>query len=275
MLLFNAYSKSPTTLDEATLRRFIEEIATGRLRTNVIVDRGDRRSLRAVLPDGRAIVVKLWNLRGARGFVRRVFHRTKGRAEWVVGRHLHQLGIPAPSPIAYLTLDPRRCAFHEGVAWEHLEDVQPAAKVLHEAAKSADEACLKQISANIETITEQCLGAGLFDNDHRVSNFLVRSDGTTFRMDFENAALRRGGLSSRDFSIMLGGLIASYSTMVRPRPDTAGSFAADLLLRCRVPAQTRLITLQRAQAEIDDWSRKTGIAVKFDLASIVAHCQGS
>lgn len=271
----NTCGSGPGTPALGCLRGFIEAIAAGQPCADVIVVRGDRRTLQAVLPDGRAVVIKLWDLRGARGSVRRMLHWTKGRAEWTVGRHLYRLGIPVPNPIAYLTLDSHRCTFHECVVWEHLGDVRPAAVVLHEAAKAADVACLQRVSASVEALTERCLGAGLFDNDHRIGNFLVKCDGSAFRMDFENAALRHGGLSYRALGVMLGGLIASYATMVCPRPGTADRFAADLLLRCRVAARARSVVLLRAQAEIDGWSSRTGIAVGFDRAWILSHCQDS
>jgi hypothetical protein len=229
----------------------------------VLADRGDRRTVRLTPENGRPLIAKLWSLGSPRARVRQLLRRTKGRAEWEAGCAMAAAKIPVPVPQGYFRLRDRRTPYHECVLLEHLDDAVSAATALHRAVNTRDDSRSHHITAGVLDITRRCLEAGLIDRDLRLSNFLISGGGAVYRIDFENAVVRRRAPSPAELGRMLGALIATYAWMARPQEGLADSFADDLLSVCGVESAARRLALAHARREINRLQRRTGVSVPF------------
>lgn len=193
------------------------------------------------------LIVKLWNLHDPRSAVRRLARHTKGRCEWNALGHLHRAGVAVPEPLGFFPL--RSAAHHEALVIEDLAPCETLHSRLHGRSKAGDTAEAARLTEQLIGLTAEMVAAGVYDNDHRLANFVVRDDGRVFRIDFENARRLPPG-SRRDWAlgVMLGALVSSYAWVVRFEPSLTPPFVEGLLEAVR-PGERSLRHARKAAAK--------------------------
>jgi hypothetical protein len=83
------------------LLKLAVDVSARRVEMKVLRERGtDVLIARVAAPDGRPVIVKLWNRRGWRGFLRRFSGTNIARREWDALLRLHKAGLGVPEPLA-------------------------------------------------------------------------------------------------------------------------------------------------------------------------------
>ncbi len=232
-----------------------------------LADRGDRLTVRFQGENGERYVAKYWRLASLRARLRRAAGKSKGRCEWLVSSYLSASGVPTPRPIAYCALSPTVTGFDECVFWEYIPAAENAGLAVHRSCKMEGCSQWVHIARLAIALTEQCLAFRLYDNDHRLSNMIVKPDGSVLRIDFENAAVLRSAPGARRLASMLGGTVATFAFVAQYRAGAAERFAGALLSRCRLAAGVRRRVLEVAVREMHARRARSGVATVFDAAA--------
>lgn len=140
-------------------------------------------------PDGDGVWVLRHYLRG--GWVARLsrdryfwtgLESTRAWREWRLTRHLRELGLPVPVPIAARVVR-HGLAYSADLITRRIEDAQTLARVLRERALPAE--AWQQLGATLRRLHD----AGVRHDDINVSNILVHADGNFHVIDFDRAVL--------------------------------------------------------------------------------------
>ena len=247
-LVVRLLMKRPTTSPEYT--KLALEVSTRRADIKVLRERGsDVLIARTPGPDGKPVIVKLWNRRGWRGLLRRLSGTTIARREWDALQHLRKDGLGVPEPLACFTLRHPE-AFHTEVLIE--EDLGVCGDVTETFKQLRREKRTEEIAAFEEHLlrsTEVMLQRGMLDTDHRLPNFVVRPDGRPVRLDFELARpVRHPRRDEKQLGRMIGTFLGSYLFAVQPDTAAARQFAERLQARLKLTPNTLAI----ARARVDD-----------------------
>lgn len=236
-----------STNRDALLREFTASISRGDHPAEQLAERPGRITVR-VQAGASPVIVKLWNLHDPRSTVRRLARHTKGRCEWNALGHLHAAGVAVPEPLGLFRL--RGAPHHEALVIEDLVPCETLHSRLHGRSKAGDTAEAARLTEQLIGLTAEMVAAGVYDNDHRLGNFVVREEGRVFRVDFENARrLRPGPRRDRALGVMLGALVSSYAWVVRFEPWLTPGVVEGLLEAVR--PDERVLRHARPAAERD------------------------
>ena len=243
------------------LQKLAADVSARRAEMAVLRERGtDVLIARTKTADGRAVIVKLWNRRGIRGFLRRFSGTHIARREWDALRLLRKGGLGVPEPIACFTLqDPS--ARHTDVLIEEdlgaCRDATEEYKAMLKEGRLADAADFEE---HILRSTEVMLRQGFVDTDHRLPNFVVRPDGLPVRLDFELARrVRNPRREDKDLGLMLGALVGSYIFAVQPDAARAENFARRVAERLAPSAGALRIARERIHSMLQRQKREIGL----------------
>lgn len=242
------------------------EVSTRRARMTVLRERGsDVLIARTTAPDGRAVIVKLWNRRGLRGFLRRLSGTTIARREWDALTRLRKDDLGVPEPIACFTLRHRGARHTEVLIEEDLgvcRDATEEYKAMLRAGRYDEAAVFEEA---LLRGTEVMLARGLLDTDHRLPNFVVRPDGRPVRLDFELA--RRVRDPHRHPAVlgrMIGTFLGSYLFAVQPDVGRARAFAARLQERIRLSPAALAVVRARVEEMTARQKQEIGMDTRME-----------
>jgi hypothetical protein len=211
----------------AELQALAEDIAHGAVEAQVLARRPGRVTVRADSTSG-PVIVKLWNLSDARSTVRRLTAHTKGQAEWRSLSLLHGSATAVPEPLAFFRLT-RGGPYHEALVLQDLSPCVDLMHLMHRHTKTGDVGQIRAQGDQIIQLTCALFEAELFDNDHRLANFVERPDGRIYRLDLENAwRPPLYFLQQRARASMLAALLESHIWACRFNPQLSRDFAAAL-----------------------------------------------
>lgn len=242
-------------------------VSTRRVPLEVLRERGqDVLIARTPGPDGRPVIVKLWNRPGWRGGLRRFAGTTIAQHEWQTLVRLQRDDLGVPAPIACLTLRRRDARHTDALIEEDLGPCRDATEVFKSLLREGHTESVTAFEEDLLRSTEALLRRGILDTDHRLPNFVVRPDGRTVRLDFELAhAVRKPRRHRDELGRMAGTLLGSYLFAVQPDVPRAKAFALRLQERLRLDRETldvakrcvdRMVERQRREINLDtrmDW----------------------
>ena len=228
------------------LSEFVEQISAGGQAFEVLKQRhGDVLVVRSRGPDGRNLVVKLWNRPGFRGWLRRVTRTNSGWREYVALRRLMNK-TTVPEVLGYFRLRDTRAAHTEAVVLEDLGRCGDLTEYVKRVRREGGDAALAPIEEALIDSTHALVESNIVDKDHRLPNFVVRPCGVIARVDFEMAHRVRNASSDPErLGGMLGTLIGSYAFALQPDTAPVGVFAESLARSSRAcPKARRFARLQ-------------------------------
>lgn len=241
-------------------------VSTRRAPMTVLRERGeDVLIARAAGPDGRSVIVKLWNRRGWRGWLRRVSGTAIAQREWEALRRLRTEGLGVPAPLACFSLTAPGARHTEALVEEDLGACRDATEVYKAMLREgrADEA--GAFEEAILHATETMLRRNLLDTDHRLPNFVVRPDGRPVRLDFELARPVRHPRRHRDeLGRMVGTFLGSYVFAVQPDAARARAFALRLQERLRLDSATLRVATSRAEQMLERQRREINLDIRVE-----------
>ncbi len=246
---------TPATPPE--LERLALEVSTRRASLTVLRERGqDVLIARTCAPDGRAVIVKLWNRRGGRGWLRRASGTTIARREWDALQRLRRDNVGVPEALACFTLRHPDARHTEVLIEEDLgvcRDATEEYKALLRDRRADEAAAFEEQMLHT---TEVMLMRGLLDTDHRLPNFVVRPDGRVVRLDFELARpVLRPRRHTAQLGRMVGTFLGSYLFAVQPDVPRATAFAQRLQARLRLPPRV-LVRVKLRVTEMTERQRQ-------------------
>ena len=212
-------------------------------------------------PDGRPVIVKLWNRRGLRGWLRRITGTSIARREWNALHRLRREGIGTPEPLACFTLRHPQTRHTDVLIEEDLgvcRDATEEYKAMLKAGRHDEMAVFEEA---LLRATEVMLACGLIDTDHRLPNFVVRPDGRPVRLDFELARpVRQPRRHPEKLGRMIGTFLGSYLFAVQPDTARARRFAERLQARLNLSPKVLAI----ARAHIDEMTERQKKEIGMD-----------
>ena len=242
------------------------EVSTRRLELQVLRERGqDVLIARVPGPEGQPVIVKLWNRRGLRGWLRRISGTTIARREWDALQRLGKDDLGVPRGLACFTLRHPEARHTEVLIEEDLgacRDATEEYKAMLREGRAAEAAAFEE---HLLRSTEVLLQRGLLDTDHRLPNFVVRPDGRPVRLDFELARRVRDPLRHPEpLGRMIGTFLGSYLFAVQPDVARARSFAERLQARLQLPAPVLALARRRVEEMTDRQRREIGMDTRMD-----------
>jgi hypothetical protein len=212
-------------------------------------------------PDGRSLIVKLWDRPDIKGTIRRALHISSAMYEWRSLRMLHRAGIKVPTPVAFMNLPRQARQFTEALVMEDLGECRGAVDYLKSLVAAGDEQAIDAFEAQVIDTTAAMIRLGVFDADHGLANFVVTPADDVFRLDMEHARRLRMpfGRTNRQ-GRMLGLLLTSHVFAVQPDISRTLDFADRLFAAVhpsravRISSQkwlSRWLNLQRDSSGID------------------------
>lgn len=249
------------------LLKLAVDVSARRVEMKVLRERGtDVLIARVAAPDGRPVIVKLWNRRGWRGFLRRFSGTNIARREWDALLRLHKAGLGVPEPLACSPLRDPAARHTEVLIEEDLGACRDATEEYKAMLREGRTADAEAFEEEVLRATEIMLARGLIDTDHRLPNFVVRPDGRPVRLDFELARpVRDPRRQVEALSVMIGTFLGSYVFAVQPDVARAQAFARRLAERLYLPAEVRRRAAARVQAMLERQQREGGPATRMEL----------
>ena len=254
----------------STLRRFIrgprlgdslglfaEQVSEGSVPVEVLKERPkDVLVVRARGPGGRELVLKFWNRRGIRGWLRRATRTNSGWREYKALRRLRARGAQVPEALGYFRLG-AACHNHtEALVLEDLGRCGDLTEHVKRVRREHGDKALEPIQDELIRSTQELLESNIIDEDHRMPNFVVRPCGGVCRVDFELAQrVRRPEEEPDKLGVMLGTLIGSYAFALQPDTSPILSFAEGLARASKASANTRRI----ARLRVDGMLRRQDV----------------
>ena len=220
---------------------------------------------RATAPDGRSVIVKLWNRPGPRGWLRRLAAATIAQREWNALTGLRRADLGVPEPLACFTLRHPEALHTEVLIEEDLGacgDVTETFKQLRREKRAEEIAAFEE---HLLRATEVMLQRGLLDTDHRLPNFVVRPDGRPVRLDFELARpVRHPRRDEKQLGRMIGTFLGSYLFAVQPDTAAARAFAERLQARLQLTPNVLAIARPRVEEMMARQRREIGMDTRMD-----------
>lgn len=138
-----------------------------------VLKSNDRTTVAAGEVDGRAVVVKVVAADAGKGRVARVFGRTRGMRQWRGAERVERAGLRVAAPIVLVEA---RSA--DGRAVEVLVMERARGPTLLEVIASGAQGGLgvraeHALAREVGRVTASLTGAGIFNRDHKPSNFIV------------------------------------------------------------------------------------------------------
>jgi O-antigen/teichoic acid export membrane protein len=242
------------------------EVSTRRLELQVLRERGsDVLIARVPGPEGKPVIVKLWNRRGLRGWLRRISGTTIARREWDALQRLRKDELGVPQGLACFTLRHPDARHTEVLIEEDLgacRDATEEYKAMLREGRATEAAAFEE---HLLRSTEVLLQRGMLDTDHRLPNFVVRPDGRPVRLDFELARRVRNPLRHPEpLGRMIGTFLGSYLFAVQPDVARARSFAERLQARLHLPAPVLALARRRVEEMTERQRREIGMDTRMD-----------
>lgn len=242
------------------------EVSTRRLALTVLRERGqDVLIARVPGPEGKPVIVKLWNRRGLRGWLRRLSGTTIARREWDALQRLRKDQLGVPEALACFTLRHPEARHTEVLIEEDLgacRDATEEYKAMLREGRTEEAAAFEE---HLLRSTEALLARGILDTDHRLPNFVVRPDGRPVRLDFELARrVRDPRRHVEPLGRMIGTFLGSYLFAVQPDVPRARSFAERLQARLNLPAPVLALARRRVDEMTERQRREIGMDTRMD-----------
>ena len=248
------------------LGEFVERISAGNQAVEVLKERhGDVLVVRSTGPDGRNLVVKLWNRRGLRGWLRRLTRTNSAWREYVALRSLMNKA-PVPEVLGYFRLRDGRAAHTEAVVLEDLGRCEDLTEHVKRLRRDGGDAALAPIEEELIKATHALVESNIVDGDHRLPNFVVRPCGVIARVDFEMAhRVRNPSADPAELGGMLGTLIGSYAFALQPDTAPVGVFAESLATVSKACPQARRFARLQIDKMLRRQDREAGIRTAVAL----------
>jgi len=256
-------SKSVTVRD---WKKFARNISLARPDSiNIIRDRGsDVRIARAIGPDGNSVVIKLWNRRGWRSWIRRLTLSNPAVREWIGFKNMQSAGLDTPEAVCCL-VGIRGASHTEAVVMRDLGKCANAVDHLKELIKHGDISGEEVFVEGIVGATQKLIHRGFLDIDHRLPNFIVSKSGKPIRLDFELIARRPWPrLWKQEYGKMLGTLIGSYVFAVQPDVKRVKYFAQRLQEVLNPPTAVLEIAEAQVKEMLEIQEKTTSIQVPIE-----------
>ncbi len=225
-------------------------------------DRGGLARLRT--DSGDQIIVKIWHTRGFKARLKRALKLSNGWREWRVHSSVFAAGVPTPRPLGYCRFDSSAGRF-EAMG---IEDLGSTTRALFHLKNLIAEGAEDQVTRLEETLiqfTGKMVNMGLVDVDHQLNNFLIDSQGATYRVDFECARPRPASRGTRLFAEMLARLIASHVYAVQPDTRRTVEFARRLYAALQIDAPIRAMIAASVQLKMDHQRAEHGVNSEVSL----------
>lgn len=233
----------------------------------ILKERGnDVRVARVPHPSGNGtVVVKLWNRRGLRGWLRRITRSNIGWREYAALRFLEPLRVGTPKPLAYLVLRDARTPYTEAMVSADLGECQRALAVFKDLLAAGDESRVRAFESALIESTAGMLAVGLVDTDHRIPNFTVPAGSEKpVRLDFELCRrVRCVAWHPHAVGLMLGTLLGTHVFAVQPAVHKTTDFAARLQTAVRATPRVQRIARARVAEMLGTQSRERGVEVSM------------
>jgi O-antigen/teichoic acid export membrane protein len=251
---------------ENELGEFVERISSGKQPVEVLKERrGDVLVVRSSGPDGKDLVVKLWNRRGPRGWLRRVTRTSSAWREYVALLRLRNKAS-VPEVLGYFRLRHWRAAYTEAVVLEDFGRCGDLTEHVKRLRRQGGDAALAWIEEELIKSTQTLVESNIVDVDHRLPNFLVRPCGVIARVDFEMAhRVRNRGADPAELGGMLGTLIGSYAFALQPDTAPVGVFAESLARVSKACPQARRFARLQIDKMLCRQHREAGIRTAVAL----------
>ena len=251
---------------ENGLVEFVERIGSGKQAVEILKERrGDVLVVRSSGPDGRNLVVKLWNRRGLRGWVRRLTRTSCAWREYVALRSLMNKAA-VPEVLGYFRLRDWGAAYTEAVVLQDLGRCGDLTEHVKRLRREGGDAALARIEEELIKSTQTLVESNIVDVDHRLPNFLVRPCGVIARVDFEMAhRVRNRGADPAELGGMLGTLIGSYAFALQPDTAPVGVFAESLARVSKACPQARRFARLQIDKMLCRQDREAGIRTAVAL----------
>jgi O-antigen/teichoic acid export membrane protein len=259
------FSIGPSQVDR--MRLWVEELSEGQLPFDVLKERaGDVLVVRSTGPDQMKVVVKLWNRRGMRGWMRRMTRTNSAWREYTALRRLRGRGAQVPETLGYFRLS-RSCApYTEAIVMQDLGQCGDLTEHVKRVRSELGDAALVPIQNELIRSTRELLESDVIDTDHRMPNFVVRPCGSVARVDFEMA--RRVRCTTNEpvkLGEMLGTLIGSYAFALQPDVSPVLGFAESLAAASKASARARRIARIRVESMLRKQEVEIGVRTVVGL----------
>ena len=243
-------------LDDS-LRLFAERVSEGAVPVEVLKERPkDVLVARARGPGGKELVLKLWNRRGIRGWLRRATRTNSGWREYRALRRLRVRGAQVPEALGYFELRADCGNYTEALVLEDLGRCGDLTEHVKRVRREHGDKALEPIQDELIRSTRELLESNIIDEDHRMPNFVVRPCGGLSRVDFELAKrVRRPEEEPDKLGVMLGTLIGSYAFALQPDTSPILPFAEGLAQASKAGAKARRI----ARIRVDGMLRRQDV----------------
>ena len=263
--ILRRFMKAPGTVN--AFGECAERVSNGGCSVEVLKERPkDVLVVRASGPGGKDVVVKLWNRRGIRGWLRRVTRTNSGWREYKALCRLRARGAQVPAALGYFRLS-GACANHtEALVLEDLGQCSDLTEHVKRVRREQGEKALAPIQDELIRSTRELLESNLIDEDHRMPNFVVRPCGSVSRVDFEMARqVRRPEDKPEKLGVMLGTLIGSYAFALQPDTSPILPFAEALARASKACVKARRIARLRVDGMLRRQSVEKGVRTSVVL----------
>lgn len=233
---------------------------------DILRERGtDVRIARTRTAENRSVIVKCWNRKGPRGFIRRLTRTNIGRREFEALRRLWRTGTPCPEPLAYVHLSGTDARHTEALVSGDLGECSDSTEV-YKNLFATDPQATAEFEQELIRSTMSMVRQGLLDTDHRLPNYVVPPGGTPMRIDFELCRpVTFPFLHPDQLGVMLGTFLGSMVFAVQPDVSRAEAVAKKLFNE--LTPSPRVV--RTAQKTLDDMMKRQaeeiGIQSELDL----------
>ena len=246
-----------------------EQVSSGSIAADVLRQkRGDVLTARVLPPGGGdAVIIKLWNRPGIKGFARRLTRTHAPHREWMALNVLSSAGVPVPRPLHYQRLGGPRRAHTDAVVMEDLGKCVRSSEHLAALVRGGAVTEADALSSALVNITAAMIQNGVLDSDHTLMNFLVPAVGAPRRADLELARrVTRPAAHDQLLGAMLGRLVASYIFSVQPLGERVKDFAEALELHTGASRSALSAARVHVDAAVQAAKSRGAVVAAFRLA---------
>jgi len=229
----------------------------------VIHTRGKNRGglLRISPANGNTVIVKLWQIRNFKEKLKTILRFSNGRQEWQKHSYAYKRGIKVPLPIGYKTLTLSNNEKWEAMVIEDLGVTEQGLSYLKMLISKGQESEVFEFEKNLINLTADIINQKIVDIDHQLNNFLIKSDSSLFRIDFECAkTFRLKALISQKYIEMLSRLLASHVYAVQPDVERTKRFAEQLYKELIIDRKMRAMINKSVNEKLEYQFQKVGIS---------------
>lgn len=157
------------------------------------------------------VLVKLWLIQNHKERLKASLRLSQARHEWNMYHFLRKQEINTPEPLEFGFIALPNGMRLEAMLIQDLGEVKTGVEYLNRCVIAKEYARASKIEDAAIRMTSQLLRLGVTDIDHHLTNIIVDSNHSIFRIDFECARRwRLQKLPSREIGKMLGRMISTH-----------------------------------------------------------------